>query len=414
MNIFPFVKFLNESPTSWHAVENAATILISKGFTPIAESDSWSQLKPGGKYFTTRNGSSLVAFVLPTDAIQRTSVLGSHTDSPSLKLKPNPLFLKDNLVMLAVEVYGAPLLTSWFNRDLGIAGRIVVETKNGKVETRLVNVSDMPVTLAQLAIHLDREVNDKGFVVNKQEALNAIVGTAEKLPTLAELLHVDDVILAHDLFLYPLDPARTSGLNDCFISGYRIDNLASAYASIETLGAKSPTKDTLLVAALWDHEEIGSQSHFSAGGPFVKGVLVRLIPDSEEYHRMLARSVCLSIDLAHATHPNANDKHEPRHVIRLGGGVVLKYSSGFRYATDAETAAAVMQVAARKKIPLQQFVTHGNIPAGSTIGPIHAGVTGMRTVDIGIPQLSMHSIRELIAVDDLIYLLRLLDCWASD
>ncbi len=413
MNIFPFVKFLNESPTSWHAAKNAAEMLVSKGFSPIAESDSWEQLKPGGKYFTTRNGSSLVAFVLPTEAIQRTVLLGSHTDSPSLKLKPNPLFLKDNLVMLAVEVYGAPLLGSWFNRDLGIAGRVVVEAKDGKVETRLVDLHDTPVTLAQLAIHLDREVNDKGFVVNKQEALNAIVGISQTLPTLAELLHVDGTILAHDLFLYPLDPARTSGLNDCFISGYRIDNLASAYASIEAVGDKAATKDTLLMAALWDHEEIGSQSHFSAGGPFVKGVLERLVPDSEGYHRMLARSVCLSIDLAHATHPNANDKHEPRHAVRLGGGVVVKYSAGFRYATDAETAAMVVQVANRKKIPLQQFVTHGNIPAGSTIGPIHAGVTGMKTVDIGIPQLSMHSIRELIAVDDFISLLKLLDGWVS-
>lgn len=408
MSIPSFIEFLNESPTSWHAVDNVSKLLTSKGFHFISETEDWSKLKAGEKHFTTRNGSSLIAFILPTESIQKTMLLGSHTDSPSFKLKPQPLYMKDNLVMLGLEVYGAPLLSSWFNRDLGIAGRVVVEDSKGNSKTLLVNVKDSPVILAQLAIHLDREVNEKGFVVNKQDALNAIVGIADTLPTLNQLLKLSEKIISHDLFLYPLEKACQTGFNKEFLSGYRIDNLASVKASVEALSQVQPSKDTLQMIALWDHEEIGSQSHFSAGAPFLRTVLERIMKDNELFHQMIARSLCLSIDLAHATHPNFNDKHEPRHPIRLGGGVVLKHSSGYRYASDAQTAGWLIQLAKTKSVPLQQFVTHGNIPAGSTIGPIHAGTTGMPTVDLGIPQLSMHAARELIAVSDYQDLIKLL------
>ena len=408
MSIERLIQFLNHSPTSWHAVANAEAALSKKDFTAIQESDDWSKLKEGNKYYTTRNGSSLIAFVLPKKEIQKTLLLGSHTDSPALKLKPQPLFTKDNLMMLGVEVYGAPLLTSWFNRDLGIAGRVVVETPNGHPETRLVNCRDCPLVIPQIAIHLDREVNDKGFIVNKQEGLNAIVGISEKSITLEKLLKVKEKILSHDLFLYPMEEARLAGASNEMLSSYRIDNLTSVWASIETLLQASPQANTIQMIALWDHEEIGSQSHYSAGGPFVRSVLERLTKDSECYHRMIARSVAISIDLAHATHPNFSDKHEARHPIRLGGGVVLKYSSGYKYATDAETAAPLILAAKKASVTLQQFITHSNIPAGSTVGPIHAGTTGMPTLDIGIPQLSMHSVRELIAVSDYQQLVKLL------
>lgn len=414
MNIFPFVKFLNDSPTSWHAVENVSSMLASHGFQPLQESADWVKLTPGGKYFTTRNGSSLIAFILPLEQIKKTVLLGSHTDSPSLKLKPRPLYLKDGVVLLAVEVYGAPLLTSWFNRDLGIAGRIVVEGKQGKPETRNINVKDSPVTLAQLAIHLDREVNEKGFVVDKQEALNAIAGLSSTLPTLEQLLQVKEPIISHDLFLYPLEEACLVGFEEKLLSGYRIDNLTSVSASVEALSQKSAAKDTLQMIALWDHEEIGSPSHFAAGSPFLASVLERLVGSRELYHQMISRSICLSVDLTHATHPNFSDKHESHHPIRLGGGVVVKYNSGFRYATDAEGAANLIHLAKKKGLSLQHFVTHGNIMAGSTIGPIHAGATGMSTIDIGIPQLSMHSCRELIATADYFHLLKLLDIFLDE
>ncbi len=408
MSIQRLIHFLNDSPTAWHAVDYTAKTLEKNGFVGIRESEDWSKLKCGGKYFTLRNGSSLVAFILPKKPIKRTLLLGSHTDSPSLKLKPKPLFSKDNLVMLGLEIYGGPLLTSWFNRDLGIAGRVVVEGSKGKLETHLVNVREHPVVIPQLAIHLDREVNEKGFAVNKQEGLNALVGILDTPITLERLLNVKGTIISHDLFLYPLEEARLTGINKEFLTSYRIDNLTSVWASVEALLKGSPQEDTLQMIALWDHEEIGSQSHYGAGAPFVKSILERLTKDSESYHQMIARSTTISIDLAHATHPNYSDKHEPRHPIRLGGGVVLKYSSGYRYATDAETAAPLIQAAKKGSVSLQEFVTHGNIPAGSTIGPIHAGVTGMPTLDIGIPQLSMHSIRELIAIKDYQQLVTLL------
>lgn len=408
MSIAPFIEFLNKSPTAWHAVENVVKTLTSKGFHPIAESEDWSKIKAGQKYLTTRNGSSLLAFITPTGPIKKTLLFGSHTDSPALKLKPQPLHLKDNLVLMALEVYGAPLLTSWFNRDLGIAGRVIIDNGKGGCDTVLVNVTDKPVMLAQLAIHLDRDVNEKGFVVNKQDALNAIVGIGNTLPSLNDIVKIQGKIIAHDLFLYPLEPACKLGAKGEFLAGYRIDNLASVFASAEALSSKSPSSDTLQMIALWDHEEIGSQSHFAAGSSFVRSALERLSQGTEAYHQMIAQSLCLSIDLAHATHPNFNDKHEPRHPIRLGGGVVLKHSAAYRYATDGLTASQLIRQAESCCVPLQQFVTHGNIPAGSTIGPIHAGTTGMATLDLGIPQLSMHSVRELIAVSDLESLQKLL------
>lgn len=408
MSVSTFLDFLNSAPTAWHAVKSACEKLQIAGFQQLKESDDWSSLKAGGKYYSTRNGSSLAAFILPTEKTTKTVLLGSHTDSPALKLKPNPLFIKENYLLLALEVYGAPLLTSWFNRDLGIAGRIVVESKNGTPETRLVNCTNTPVLLAQLAIHLDREVNEKGFVVNKQDSLNAIVGLSDTLITLEKLLNVSEPILSHDLFLYPLEKSALIGKDLSLIAGYRIDNLASAYASLEALSKKAPTSHTLQMIALWDHEEIGSQSDFSAGGPFVKRILKRVVPDRESYYQMLTQSLCYSVDLAHATHPNFNDKHEPRHPIRLGGGVVIKHSAGFRYATDAEGAATLKLLAKKCGVETQSFVTHGNIPAGTTIGPIHSAAAGMHTVDLGIPQLSMHSSREMIAVSDYEALVKLL------
>ncbi len=385
MAISSLLQFLNSSPTSWHAVQNIVKRLEQEDFIQLRESESWSSLQPGKKYYTTRNDSSLIAFILPKNKSSNVQLLGSHTDSPALKLKPKPLFLKDGMVLMALEVYGAPLLSSWFNRDLGIAGRVVIEDEKGTLVSQLVFCDSSLVTLPQLAIHLDRDVNEKGFVINKQEGLNGLVGLSPSLPSLEELLNISGEIISHDLFLFPFEEAKHTGDKGCFISGYRLDNLASVYGSLEAFIKQSPANETIQMIALWDHEEIGSQSYFSAGSPFFRSVLERVAGDMESYHQILSQSLCLSIDMAHATHPNHQDKHEPRHPIRLGEGIAIKHSAGYRYATDSLTAAPLIQIAKKNSIPLQHFVTHGNIPAGSTIGPIHAGATGMPTVDIEFP-----------------------------
>jgi len=410
--------FLDASPTSWHAVKEMGSRLAMRDFEPLDEEEKWS-LKLGGRYFVSRGGA-LCAFCLPKTPPQKVLLLASHTDSPALKLKPMPAFQKANMTQFGVEVYGAPLLSSWLNRDLVLAGRVVVTNNSGALEERLVHLDDAPLFIPQLAIHLDREVNEKGLHLNKQEHLCPIVGLSDTCASATEILekllhrHLSfHSLLSFELFLVPSQPARFVGMANEMLASYRIDNLIGAHASLSACGMlDEPAQNTLQMALFCDHEEIGSRSKEGASSPFFSHVLERIAYslklNTEDLLLMQNRSLCISIDMAHALNPNYPTKHEPHHTPLLGKGIVLKYNADQKYASNALSAAQIIKTCKELDLSYQSYACRSDIPCGSTIGPLIAATTGMNTVDIGCPQLSMHSIREVIATQDYIDMVRLL------
>ena len=411
-------QFLRSSPTAWHCVANTTKTLTAQGFVEINEKDLWN-LQPGGKYVVNRNGSSLCAFTLPKISPSRCTLLAAHTDSPALKLKPNAEFRVNNMIMLGVEVYGSPLLNSWLNRGLGIAGRITVATGAGKIESRLVSLTDHPVTIPQLAIHLDRDVNTKSLILNKQDHLSALAALdsdlkeASYLETVLKSYVKGDTLLDTELFLYPLEKPRYVGFQKELFTSYRIDNLGSVHAAVQALlTANATPQNSIRMIMLWDNEEIGSETAQGAASPFLSDVLERaclcINMNREAYLRLITESLCVSIDMAHALHPNYTGAHEPHHQPLLSRGIVLKNNAQQRYASNAATSAAVVHACHQQQLELQKYVVRSDMPCGSTIGPIHASRTGMPTVDIGYPQLSMHSARELASCQDHLSMCQLL------
>lgn len=408
-----FLRFLNHSPTSYHAVKSGEELLKKSGFQRLDETEKW-QLKKGGSYFVSREGS-LMAFRIPKKPFSEAIVLAAHTDSPGLKLKPQAEYEKDGIKQLALEVYGGPLLSSWLNRDLGIAGKVLFRDNKGAIRESLVDLKKHPLIIPQLAIHLDRKVNDEGLILNKQEHLNAIWGATRGkesylLKALKSELPIKE-LLAHDLYVYPIEKATTAGFYNELISGYRLDNLASCYPILQALCQKKEASK-LSIAVLWDHEEIGSSTASGAQSPFFSHTMERLFLalniSREEELRLLASSLCVSVDLAHALNPNYPDKHDARHKLALGGGVVVKTSAQKRYATDVKSTKELFQAAKKAHLKLNFFTSRNDLPSGTTIGPIHATQTGIPTVDIGIAELSMHSCRELLAAEDITSLEKLL------
>lgn len=418
------MKFLDSSPTAWHAVEESVKLLKKSGFAELKEHESW-KVQPGKSYYVIRNGSSLCAFVLPKKTPQGLHITATHTDSPAFKIKPNADFVKENMRMLGVEIYGGPMLSSWLNRDLGIAGRVIYADKKGKQHEALVRIDDKTVTIPQLAIHLDKNVNESGPVLNKQEHLAALAGIETQNAkdsylerVLKERLPLGE-LLAFDLFLFPVQPAKLGGENLELLSSYRIDNLACASASLHALlEHHKPDEHFIKAAVFWDNEEIGSNTAQGAGSPFLPQIIERValsleVPREEQF-RWTSNSLCLSIDVGHSVHPSYADKHEPRHAALLSHGVLIKTSAQQRYSSDARSFAAVKSLCQKHKIPFQKYLSRGDIPCGSTVGPVHANLTGMPTIDIGIPQLSMHAARELISTKDYLSLLKLLTAFYSE
>lgn len=408
-NIENLLSFFDQSPTAWHVVENCAKELSGHGFQELKEDEPW-KVKQGGRYFVTRNGSSICAFIIPKAAPKAIRLAASHTDSPSFKLKPNAEFVNENMRMLGVEVYGAPILASWLNRDLGIAGRIIFSDSKGKIHEKIVTLSDYPVMIPQLAIHLDRKVNDEGLVMHKQDHLAALAGLVDKkekssfLEKALKQFHIKE-LLAADLFLYPLEQARLFGENKELIASYRVDNLASVHASLHSLlDSTQPSQHHIKMIVLWDNEEIGSNTAQGASSPFIAHTIERITLalglSRDEYFQLVSRSLCVSVDLGHALHPNYKDRHEPHHVALLNKGILIKANAQNRYASDARSTAIIVDLCHKHKIPFQKYVSRGDIPCGTTVGPIHSHVTGMPTVDLGIAQLSMHSCREIMGAKD--------------
>jgi len=414
------LAFLGDSPTPFHAVASATARLAAAGFRPIAETDDWSSLAPGG-YAFAHGGSSVLAFVIPEGKrIAGFRIVGAHTDSPNLRLKPAPEYKKEGYAQLGVEVYGGVLLNSWLDRDLSLAGRVFVAAKDrnaskdgAKVESRLVRFTKPMLRVAQLAIHLDRDVNDKGVVLNKQDHLAPIFGlendgAKDLRAMLAEELGITgEQIVGSDLMLYDVVAPTLGGRDGEMIFSARLDNLAMSHAAIRSIveaAPKAAAGDVVPVAALFDHEEVGSETAYGAQSGFLPRALERIVlgrgGSREDYHRALAGSLCVSADMAHAVHPNYESRHESRHKPVLNGGPVIKVNSQQRYATSGATAALFRDLCARAEVPVQHYAHRTDLPCGSTIGPIASTLLGIRTVDVGNPMLSMHSIRELSGAKD--------------
>lgn len=403
------IAFIDGSPSPYHACATAATTLDDAGFQPVSETASWSGTSRG---YLVRGGS-LVAWALPDGWSPLTGfrVVGAHTDSPNLRVKPRPDTGSAGHRQLGVEVYGGVLLNSWLDRDLGLSGRVAV--RNGSAPDLRLFRTDRPLLrVPQLAIHLDRDINERGLKLNKQAHLSPTWGLGtpaegELAGFLAKELGVAaDDILSWDLMAHDVTPSTLAGRDDEFISAPRIDNLASCHAALTALTERLDRGDLerAAVICLYDHEEVGSLSSTGADSSMLATVLERLVlagdGDRELFHRSLAASLCVSADGAHATHPNYPDRHEPDHRIAINAGPVLKLNANERYATDASGAAAVELACEAAGVPLQRFVSRSDLPCGSTIGPVTAGRLGVTTVDVGLPQLAMHSARELCGSAD--------------
>lgn len=416
--ISDFVDFLGASPTAWHAVQWLQSRLDSLGYQELLETEKWN-ISPGGKYYVIRNGASICCFQVPKSTPRSACIFGAHTDSPGLKLKPFPEYHKEKAVMLGVEVYGGPLLSSWLNRDLGLAGRIIYRTASREIREDLVDLKEHPFTLPQLAIHLDREVNQKGLLLNRQDHLPILAALSQEEENEAYLegLLKDKLpierLLGMDLLFYPLEPPRRMGRDGELLASYRLDNLNGVHGGLRALTSLEDTpQDTIPMGVFWDHEEIGSGTAHGAGSPFLTDVLERIIIalglSREDYLCLCSRSLLVSVDLAHATHPNYPDKHDPQHKLYLNQGVVLKLNAQQRYANDAKLTGMLNHVAEHHGIKLQTFVSRTDMPTGSTIGPISATRSGIPTIDLGCPELSMHSARELMGCQDHVDLCHLL------
>lgn len=398
--------FLYHSPTSWHAAVEMGNRLASLDYIPLYLDEKW-KLEKGKKYFAIQEGS-IAAFVLPEKNLEQMAIAAAHTDSPALKLKPHPEVEKKNMVQLGVEVYGSPILATWMNRDLAIAGRVIAEKENGEIEEFLVFLDEAPVIIPVLAPHLDREAFKKGLELNKQDHLAPIAALQfEKhyVENLIKRQHSFSTMLDFDLFLVPLESPRFLGRNGEMLASYRLDNLCSAHAGLVALGnLKTPAQSTLSMGIFWDHEEVGSSTHVGAESTFFTDIYRRICHfyelNTEEEAVLRRNSLCLSVDVSHGLNPNYENKYDPHHAPLLGEGLAIKYNADMRYTTSGKTGAFIAHLCKNLDLKVQKFVNRSDNTAGSTIGPIFATQLGIETVDIGIPELSMHAAREIISCQD--------------
>ena len=388
--------FIDVSPTPFHAVAEMTRRLSDAGFTELDERERWA-LRPGGQHWVVRDGGSLIAFRVGTAPLADAGLrmIGTHTDSPTFAVRPLHDVRRAGYRLLGVEPYGGMLAHTWMDRDLTVAGRIVLADGS----TRLARLPGATLRMPSLAIHLDRSVRD-GLVLDPQRHLVPVLGL-ESEPALLEQLGAEDA-LGFDLVLTDTQPAGSTGSD--WIAAPRLDNLGSCHSAVHALLDATGHQHTQLLVAN-DHEEVGSGSAKGARGSFLADVLHRLVTatgetDPQGFHQAMARSRLVSADMAHAVHPNYADRHEPQHTPLLGGGPVIKHNANQSYATDAATGAWFAARAADAGVPVQHFVTRADLPCGSTIGPLTATRLGVPTVDVGSPMLAMHSCRELASAED--------------
>lgn len=394
-------EFIDASPSPFHVCATVAARLRTAGFAELAEADEWPR---AGKFYTVRAGS-LVAWDSTGSGARPFRVIGGHTDSPNLRLKQHPDRGVAGWHVVALEPYGGAWLNSWLDRDLGVSGRLSVREGTG-ITHRLVRVDDPVLRVPQLAIHLAED--RKSLTLDPQRHVNAVwsagAGTRSFLGYVAEYAGVDpDDVLGADLMTHDLTPSRLIGVEDDFVSAPRLDNQASCYAGLEAL-LDAESDAYLPVLALFDHEEVGSTSDHGADSELLLSTLERIVlaggGGREDFLRRISGSMVASADMAHATHPNYPERHEPGHLIAVNGGPVLKVHPNLRYATDGRTAAAFALACRQAGVPLQRYEHRADLPCGSTIGPMTAARTGIATVDVGAPQLAMHSARELMGAND--------------
>ncbi len=401
--------FLQRSPTPYHAAREAAARLAAAGFRELHEGDVWA-VAPGDRCYLIRGGSTLIAFVAGAEspATGGFRMIGAHTDSPNLRVKPNADLSRSGFQQVGVEVYGGVLHSTWMDRDLSIAGRVLCRGAGG-VESRLVDLVRPVARVPNLAIHLGRGVNKDGLVLNEQKHLVPVVGLGKEAvlrASLAQALAVaEDRILGYDLSLYDTEKAAVGGLDGEFVFAARLDNLASCHAAVTALAAVSSDSPRTRLIALYDHEECGSKSAVGAAGSVLRDTVARIAAahadrQPQALGRAMARSLLVSADMAHGIHPNYPDQHEPQHAPLVNRGLVIKSNANQSYATDGATAAEAELFCEAAGFTPQRFVVRSDLPCGSTIGPITAAELGVATVDVGSPMLSMHSCREMCGTLD--------------
>lgn len=407
--------FLGEATSPFHAVAALSRRLVDAGFKAVKQLDDLT-FEAGQGYFVTANDSSIIAFRAGVGACEEgLRMIGAHTDSPNLSVKPNPLKKRSGTHQLAVDVYGGALLNPWFDRDLSLAGRVSFENSEGELESRLIDFQRPIAIIPSLAIHLDREANKNRSINPQTDILPLIAGlpTADGSSIDWAVLLADQVsaqypeegsvrILDFEMSLYDCQPAGLVGIDGAFLASARLDNLLSCHAGLLALLAADPAQWSLLVCN--DHEEVGSTSAVGAQGPMLVDVLNSITGTAAASRRLRERSKMLSVDNAHAVHPNFSDRHDEAHGPLLNHGPVVKINRNQRYATSGEGSALLRLLAERAQVPLQHFVVRSDMGCGSTIGPITAAETGITTIDLGVPTLAMHSIRELAGTADVDYL----------
>ena len=406
------IDFIEASPSQFHAIENQKQRLLQEGYTQLFESKAW-ELEAGGKYFVTRNGSSIIAFRIPQGDFNGFQIMASHSDAPCFKIKENPeMMAEGHYVKLNVEKYGGLICSTWFDRPLSVAGRLIVK-ENGKLVSKLVNVDRDLLMIPNLAIHMNREVND-GYKYSIQKDMLPLFGNEDAKGTfmdvIAEAAGVEkDAILGNDLFLYNRMKGRVWGANNEFFSIGRIDDLQCAFSSLEGFlsaeeGASMP------VHVVFDNEEVGSQTKQGGAGTFLLDTLLRVCEglgmSQSQYRQKVANSFMLSADNAHAAHPNYGEKACPTNRPTVNGGVVVKFSANQKYTTVAVSKAVFSEVCARAEVPTQAYFNHSDVLGGSTLGNISGTQISVNSVDIGVAQLAMHSTYETAGVKDAEYLVR--------
>ncbi|MDA3811307.1 MAG: M18 family aminopeptidase [Spirochaetaceae bacterium] len=417
------IGFINNSSTAFHTVIQLREKLEASGFQSLNEQEKWD-LNKGGKYYLTRNNSSIIAFILGRKDVWERGfkIAGAHTDSPSLKIKNEGASVKGGLLRMSVEPYGGGIYATWLDRNLSIAGRIVTENEKGDIQSHYVDLHDPVAIIPNQAIHMNRELN-KGFEYNKQNHLQAVLcgvdSDSEEKPAeifrrlIAEKTNLQfEKIVDMELFLYDVQTGLINGMNNEFISSSRLDNLAMCHSIAQAICRSEKDSDESSMAVFFDNEEIGSNTIQGADSAFLRDIIDRITSvtggDSEDCYRTRTKSFSISADGAHAHHPNFAESHDPSYAPVLNGGPVIKISSNYKYSTTSETSPVFKKLCREASVPFQEIINRSDVLSGSTIGTISSALTGIKSVDVGSPMFAMHSLRETSGVMDHFYMTEVL------